>query len=179
MDDVMFFPRTMILVIPSLIFISLFFIPEGYTGWTKSTRTMNGTYQNKWLFDMIYVGALVVFIHSHINAFFNQYYRENRYKLVRYLNPPKPNKNKTDVNPIVIRIVFYFIFALYLLMMNIDASGLKSSSRWDSEFNRFVFLNFFMYSCLFYFSFLFLGIMSFITKADFLKGRDIIFKGDK
>ena len=175
MREVIFYPKFMIIFMPSLVFISLFFIPEGYAGWTKAAETMLGTYQNKWLLDITYISILIQVSYVYMNAFFKKDFHENKYKLVKFM---KPRENITDEqianeNPKGFRIVFYFLFILYLIAMNTESTGLNGSSRWTPTFNRFVFINFFLYFFLIYFVFAYLSLHSFLTKKDLVKGRKI------
>ena len=147
MREVIFYPKFMIIFIPSLVFISLFFIPQDYAGWTKATKTMLGAYQNKWLFDITYISILIQVSYVYMNAFFKKDFHENKYKLVKFM---KPRESITDEqianeNPKGFRIVFYFLFILYLIAMNTESTGLNGSSRWTPTFDRFVFINFFLY----------------------------------
>ena len=175
MREVIFYPKFMIIFMPSLVFISLFFIPEDYADWTKATKTMLGAYQNKWLFDITYISILIQVSYVYMNAFFKKDFHENKYKLVKFM---KPRENITDEqianeNPKGFRIVFYFLFILYLIAMNTESTGLNGSSRWTPTFNRFVFINFFLYFFLIYFVFAYLSLHSFLTKKDLVKGRKI------
>lgn len=52
--ETLLFPRLFMIAIPFFIFTSLFFIPIDYGGITKFSKTMHGSYQNKWLFDLIF-----------------------------------------------------------------------------------------------------------------------------
>ena len=175
MREVIFYPKFMIIFMPSLVFISLFFIPEDYAGWTKAAETMLGTYQNKWLLDITYISILIQVSYVYMNAFFKKDFHENKYKLVKFM---KPKENITDEqianeNPKGFRIIFYLLFVAYLVFVNIDLAPLNGSSRWSPEFNRFVFINFFIYFCLPYFLFGYLSLHSFLTKKDLVKGRKI------
>ena len=175
MREVIFYPKFMIIFMPSLVFISLFFIPEDYAGWTKATKTMLGAYQNKWLFDITYISILIQVSYVYMNAFFKKDFHENKYKLVKFM---KPKENITDEqianeNPKGFRIIFYLLFVAYLVFVNIDLAPLNGSSRWSPEFNRFVFINFFIYFCLPYFLFGYLSLYSFLTKEDLVKGRKV------
>ena len=109
MREVIFYPKFMIIFMPSLVFISLFFIPEDYAGWTKAAETMLGTYQNKWLLDITYISILIQVSYVYMNAFFKKDFHENKYKLVKFM---KPKENITDEqianeNPKSFRIIFY------------------------------------------------------------------------
>ena len=173
--EIIFYPKFMIIFIPSLVFTSLFFIPEDYAGWTKATKTMLGAYQNKWLFDITYISILIQVSYVYMNTFFKKDFHENKYKLVKFM---KPRENITDEqianeNPKGFRIVFYFLFILYLIAMNTESTGLNGSSRWTPTFNRFVFTNFFIYFFLIYFVFGYLSLHSFLTKKDLVKGRKV------
>lgn len=175
MREVIFYPKFMMIFIPSLVFTSLFFIPEGYVGWTKAAETMLGTYQNKWLLDITYISILIQVSYIYMNAFFKKDFHENKYKLVKFM---KPKENITDErianeNPKGFRIIFYLLFVAYLVFVNIDLAPLNGSSRWSPEFNRFVFINFFIYFCLPYFLFGYLSLHSFLTKEDLVKGRKV------
>ena len=175
MREVIFYPKFMIIFIPSLVFISLFFIPQDYAGWTKATKTMLGAYQNKWLFDITYISILIQVSYVYMNAFFKKDFHENKYKLVKFM---KPRESITDEqianeNPKGFRIIFYLLFVAYLVFVNIDLAPLNRSSRWSPEFNRFVFINFFIYFCLPYFLFGYLSLYSFLTKEDLVKGRKV------
>ena len=175
MREVIFYPKFMVIFMPSLVFISLFFIPEDYAGWTKSAETMLGTYQNKWLLDITYISILIQVSYVYMNAFFKKDFHENKYKLVKFM---KPKENITDEqianeNPKGFRIIFYLLFVAYLVFVNIDLAPLNGSSRWSPEFNRFVFINFFIYFCLPYFLFGYLSLYSFLTKEDLVKGRKV------
>lgn len=66
LENIMYFPKTMTIGMPFLIFISLFFVPENFIGLTKSSQTMDSDYRNKWLFDAIYISSIVLFINFHI-----------------------------------------------------------------------------------------------------------------
>ena len=175
MREVIFYPKFMIIFMSSLVFISLFFIPEDYADWTKATKTMLGAYQNKWLLDITYISILIQVSYIYMNAFFQKGFHENKYKLVKFM---KHKENITDEqianeNPKGFRIVFYFLFILYLIAMNTESTGLNSSSRWTPTFNRFVFINFFLYFFLIYFVFGYLSLHSFLTKKDLVKGHKI------
>lgn len=65
--EAMLFPRLFIVVIPFVIFISLFFIPVDYDGITRFSKTMHGSYQNKWLFDCLYITSILFFVNTVIS----------------------------------------------------------------------------------------------------------------
>jgi|GEM_PF-4818850 len=175
MSDIIFYPKFIIVFIPSLVFISLFFIPEGYSGWTKATKTMMGTYQNKWLFDITYISILIQITYIYSNAFFKNDFHENKYKLVKFMKPRESITDEQIANesPNGFKILFYFLFLGYLVFANIESASLNGSSRWSPEFNRLVFINFFIHFCLPYFLFCYLSLHSFLTKKDLVKGRKI------
>ena len=53
LDNVLYFPKTTVIGIPALIFVSLFFVPDGYAGMTTYTKSITSSQQNKWLFDVV------------------------------------------------------------------------------------------------------------------------------
>lgn len=112
----------MFIGIPVLVFISLFFISEGYVGWTKAANSMLGTYQNKWLCDITYISVLIEISYININAFFNGNFRENKYKLVKFMKPRENtiNEQLSNENTKGFKVLFYFLFITYLVFINID-----------------------------------------------------------
>lgn len=155
LKSIIFFPKVMFIGIPILIFISLFFIPTNYIGLTKSSLTMNGSYKNKWLFDMIYCASLLAFINLHIAKFFkkNNFTSSERILEIFQFNG----------NPIYFKYVFYLIFFIYILSMNVESTN---STRFLMEYQRSVFINFFLYIFLFYYIFLVLGSIALPLKGD-------------
>ena len=72
LENAMYFPKIMVIGIPMLIFVSLFFVPESFIGLTKSSKTMESSYRNKWLFDIIYISTILLFINLHMSIFFKK-----------------------------------------------------------------------------------------------------------
>ena len=62
--NIVFFPTVTYFISPLLILISLFFVPEGYQGIFIYSKTIRGTSQNKWLFDMLSFYSIVFFFLS-------------------------------------------------------------------------------------------------------------------
>ena len=66
LDNVLYLPKITVIGIPVLIFVSLFFVPDGYAGMTTYTKSISSSQQNKWLFDMVYISSIMMFINFHV-----------------------------------------------------------------------------------------------------------------
>lgn len=155
LENIIFFPKIMFIGIPILIFISLFFVPESYTGWTKSSQTIVGSYKNKWLFDVLYFASLLSFINLHLSFFFGKQNLAFSKKIAEVF--------EFNTKPIYLKFIFYLIFIIYCLSMNIPSTN---STRFLMEYQRSVFVNFFLYIFLFYYVFLILGSIVLPIKGD-------------
>lgn len=149
------FPKIMFIGITLLIFISLFFVSENYTGWSKSAQTIDGNYKNKWLFDVLYFASLLVFINLRLSNFLGKQNLASYKKIAEVF--------EFNANPIYLKFIFYLIFIIYCLSMNITSSN---STRFLMEYQRSVFINFFLYIFLFYYVFLILGSIVLPIKGD-------------
>ena len=155
LTDALYFPKTMVLGIPLFIFISLFFVPESFAGLTHSSQTMAGTHQNKWLFDVIYFSSILLFINLHLAAFFKSHTRAAAKSLNSIF--------KFNGKPAHIKLIFYLIFFIYCLSMNLESSH---STRFLMEYNRVSYINFFIYIVLFYYIVMISGAVVFSIKED-------------
>ena len=66
LNNVLYFPKTTLIGIPALIFVSLFFVPDGYVGMTTYSKSISSSQQNKWLFDVVYFSSIIMFINFHV-----------------------------------------------------------------------------------------------------------------
>ena len=155
LENAMYFPKIMIIGIPMLIFVSLFFVPESFIGLTKSSKTMESSYRNKWLFDIIYISTILLFINLHMSIFF----KKNTGTAFENIN----DTSKFNGNPAYIKSIFYLIFFIYCLSMNIDSSN---STRFLMEYKRSAYINFFIYIVLFYYMTMILGSVVLSIKGD-------------
>lgn len=155
LENIIFFPKIMFIGIPLLIFISLFFVPESYTGWTKGSQTIDGSYKNKWLFDVLYFASLLGFINLHLSIFFGKQNLASSKKIDEVF--------EFNANPIYLKFIFYLMFIIYCLSMNIASSN---STRFLMEYDRSAFINFFLYIFLFYYIFLVTGAVLLPIKGD-------------
>lgn len=153
--NAMYFPKIMVIGIPVLIFISLFFVPESFMGLTKSSKTMESSYRNKWLFDIIYISSILLFINLHISIFFKKAAGTTFEKI--------NNVFKFNGNPAYIKFIFYLIFFIYCVSMNINSSD---STRFLMEYKRSAYINFFIYIVLFYYMTIVLGSVALSIKRN-------------
>ena len=136
------------IAIPFFIFTSLFFIPIDYGGITKFSKTMHGSYQNKWLFDLIFVFSIFSFINTNLSNIATK----NK-DVIRQISTifvfKKDIKN--------IKYIHYISYCLYFISMNLEATN---STRFLMEYNRCVYINYFIYIVLFYYTFIIFGFIN-------------------
>lgn len=60
--DMVIFPKTIYLLLPIIIFCSLFLVPKNYTEFTFFAKNMNGAYHNRWLYDMMAIYHFILFL---------------------------------------------------------------------------------------------------------------------
>lgn len=58
--EMVIFPKFVYIIIPCIFFSSLFFIPDNYNGFITYAKTMDGTLQNKWIYDSVFFYQLFV-----------------------------------------------------------------------------------------------------------------------
>lgn len=146
--ETLLFPRLFMIAIPFFIFTSLFFIPIDYGGITKFSKTMHGSYQNKWLFDLIFVFSIFSFINTNLSNIATK----NK-DVIRQISTifvfKKDIKN--------IKYIHYISYCLYFISMNLEATN---STRFLMEYNRCVYINYFIYIVLFYYTFIIFGFIN-------------------
>lgn len=52
--DMVVFPKFVYIITPCILFLTIFFIPDDYTGLITYSKTMEGTVQNKWIYDTVF-----------------------------------------------------------------------------------------------------------------------------
>ena len=52
--EMVIFPKFVYIIVPCILFSSLFFIPDNYDGFIAYAKTMDGTIQNKWIYDTVF-----------------------------------------------------------------------------------------------------------------------------
>lgn len=141
-----FFPMIIYYLLPLFIFMSLFFIPDHYQGVFIYSKTMQGTSQNKWLFDMFGFYSGVLFFLS-IAKYVTFGLPSNVSKLIIenfILNGSGKNYNirVISVLPIIIFIAIIFYLCFFTLIEAVN------SPRNINDFQRNVFINFFIFYIL-------------------------------
>ncbi|OPH33174.1 hypothetical protein [Moraxella equi] len=81
--DMVIFPKTIYLLLPIIIFCSLFLVPENYTEFTFFAKNMNGAYHNRWLYDMMVLYYLILFLVIFIKTTFFEISRPYRTLLTK------------------------------------------------------------------------------------------------
>lgn len=60
--DMVIFPKFVYIFIPCVFFITIFFIPNDYNGFIVYAKTMEGTIQNKWVYDTVFLYQLLILL---------------------------------------------------------------------------------------------------------------------
>lgn len=136
------FPNIFLLIAPLLMLISLFFVPDGYPGISKYSQTMQGTVQNKWLFDILSCYSILIFFSS-----ITYYFMFGIPKYVSDLIIEKfLSKNKGAYNDTIIKLLPLIIFLLSLTYICFFCFfEAVNTDRNIDDFNRNVFVNFFIF----------------------------------
>ena len=76
--NAIFCPILSVCIIPLLIFVSLFFIPDDYSGLSKFSQTMQDLYKNKCLFDLLGLYTISIFALSFMRYLFLVYLKMSK-----------------------------------------------------------------------------------------------------
>lgn len=110
LDNVLYFPKTTVIGIPALIFVSLFFVPDGYAGMTTYTKSITSSQQNKWLFDVVYLSSIMMFINFHVARVL----KADSFIGFRVLDETFGYSNNSKVA----KVFYYGLFIFYIINMN-------------------------------------------------------------
>lgn len=167
-QQIMFLPKFVCFGIPLLIFVSLFFIPEGYASTINGTEAMKSDSQNKWLFDILYINAVIIFVYSQLNCRFNKQYRDNKHKIAYFFITSDPIASENSIKTFII--MFYGIFILHSMIAFIVYDGFNNTGRMISMFANGMFVNYFLYVPTAHFIYVFFGFFLCMSKDDMRKG---------
>ena len=152
-NNVLYFPKTTVIVIPVLIFISLFFVPDGYAGMTAYTKSISSSQQNKWLFDVVYLSSIMMFINLHVARVL----KADSFIGFRVLDEAFDFNGRVKA----VRIIYYVLFLIYLINMN---SQSVETVRELMEQQRPFWVNYLVQIIFSYYVYLLLAIFSVIKR---------------
>lgn len=142
--SVIFCPVLTIFVIPLFIFTSLFFVPDGYNGSSKFSQTMQGSYENKWLFDLLGFYSIFIFILSFIRYLIFGLPNDTKNAIVKIFLLRSQDGDLRTISFLPYLNIFLVSIPIYLYFFG----EAINENRYIGDFNRSVFANFFIFYTL-------------------------------
>lgn len=135
LKDAVFFPKIVYWGLPFLMYLSLFHIPENYAGILPYARSINGTYQNRWLYDMLGFYGLFLSFWALLKYFTVGVSNNTKRLIIKNFNVNK-NKNEKllriyDFEPWVIEIfIFILVICLFAVANIYTFNAIDNTKEW-------------------------------------------------
>lgn len=155
LDNVLYFSKTTVIGIPVLIFVSLFFVPDGYVGMTAYTKSISSNQENKWLFDMVYLSSIMMFVNFHVARVL----KADSFIGFRVLDETFGFNGRAKA----VKIIYYGLFLIYLINMNSQSA---ETIRELMEQQRPFWVNYVAQMMFSYYVFFILAIFAVIKRDD-------------
>lgn len=142
--DMVIFPRFVYIVIPFILFSTLFFIPDGYDGFILYARTMDGAIQNKWIYDTAFLYQILILCLVFCKYFILGLTEKN--KQIIYIYVRKIIKDNHGAYPYTnpLHSAFYFLFLSCLFIFFNVFDEYSEFERTDVSRNGYYLFHFIM-----------------------------------
>lgn len=108
--EMVIFPKFVYIIVPCILFSSLFFIPDNYDGFIAYAKTMEGTIQNKWIYDTVFFYQIFILFLVFCKSLILGLTDRNRQIISTYVRKVIRENHGGYPNTNPLHSAFYFLF---------------------------------------------------------------------